>query len=55
MIIADLVQGSADDTAAINAAITAGGRCGQGCDSSTVTPALVYCVLLFREYLLVIY
>ncbi|KAH8589966.1 pectate lyase superfamily protein-domain-containing protein [Bisporella sp. PMI_857] len=35
-------DGSTDDTAAINAAITAGNRCGQGCDSSTVTPALVY-------------
>ncbi len=30
------------DTAAINAAISAGSRCGQGCDSSTTTPALVY-------------
>ncbi|KAK5017179.1 hypothetical protein LTR39_001690, partial [Cryomyces antarcticus] len=35
-------DGSTDDTAAINSAITAGHRCGQGCDSSTVTPALVY-------------
>jgi hypothetical protein len=35
-------DGTTDDTAAINAAITAGSRCGQGCDSSTVTPALVY-------------
>lgn len=36
-------DGVTDDTAAINAAITAGGgRCGQGCDSSTTTPALVY-------------
>ncbi|CAF9937605.1 MAG: hypothetical protein HETSPECPRED_000586 [Heterodermia speciosa] len=35
-------DGISDDTAAINAAITDGGRCGQGCDSSTVTPALVY-------------
>lgn len=32
-----------DDTNAINAAITDGGRCGGGgCDSSTVQPALVY-------------
>lgn len=31
-----------DDTAAINAAIQEGSRCGNGCDSSTVTPALVY-------------
>ncbi|RDW83246.1 glycoside hydrolase family 55 protein [Coleophoma crateriformis] len=35
-------DGSTDDTAAINKAITDGSRCGQGCDSSTVTPALVY-------------
>lgn len=35
-------DGSTDDTAAINAAITEGNRCGQGCDSSTITPALVY-------------
>ncbi|OOQ90434.1 exo-beta-1,3-glucanase Exg0 [Penicillium brasilianum] len=35
-------DGSTDDTAAINKAISSGGRCGQGCDSSTTTPALVY-------------
>ncbi|KAK2616513.1 hypothetical protein QQS21_000556 [Conoideocrella luteorostrata] len=35
-------DGSSDDTAAINNAITDGQRCGQGCDSSTTTPALVY-------------
>ncbi|KAG9247627.1 glycoside hydrolase family 55 protein [Calycina marina] len=35
-------DGTTDDTAAINSAITAGNRCGQGCDSSTVTPAIVY-------------
>ena len=35
-------DGSTDDTAAINKAITDGNRCGQGCDSSTVTPAIVY-------------
>lgn len=36
-------DGVADDTAAINRAITEGGnRCGFGCDSSTNTPALVY-------------
>lgn len=35
-------DGSTDDTAAINAAIADGGRCGQNCESSTVTPALVY-------------
>ena len=37
-----LGDGTTDDTAAINAAISDGSRCGQGCDSSTVTPALVY-------------
>jgi glucan 1,3-beta-glucosidase len=31
-----------DDTAAINNAILAGGRCGEGCGSSTTTPAVVY-------------
>lgn len=35
-------DGSTDDTAAINSAITAGSRCGNGCDSSTITPAIVY-------------
>jgi len=35
-------DGVTDDSAAINAAISSGGRCGQGCDSSTTTPALVY-------------
>ncbi|CAK5264005.1 unnamed protein product [Mycena citricolor] len=35
-------DGVHDDTAAINAAITAGGRCGQGCNSSTVSPAVVF-------------
>ncbi|GLI71866.1 hypothetical protein PoHVEF18_000033 [Penicillium ochrochloron] len=35
-------DGSTDDTAAINKAISSGGRCGKGCDSSTTTPALVY-------------
>ena len=35
-------DGVTDDTAAINSAVTAGNRCGQGCDSSTVTPAIVY-------------
>ena len=35
-------DGSTDDTAAINSAITDGNRCGQGCDSTTTTPALVY-------------
>ncbi|KAJ5682661.1 hypothetical protein N7462_005826 [Penicillium macrosclerotiorum] len=35
-------DGSTDDTAAINKAISSGNRCGKGCDSSTTTPALVY-------------
>ncbi|KAF5330865.1 hypothetical protein D9619_005867 [Psilocybe cf. subviscida] len=35
-------DGVTDDTAAINAAITAGNRCGQGCPSSTISPAVVF-------------
>ncbi|KAJ5096772.1 hypothetical protein N7456_007493 [Penicillium angulare] len=35
-------DGSTDDTAAINKAISSGDRCGKGCDSSTTTPAIVY-------------
>ena len=35
-------DGATDDTDAINAAIADGNRCGNGCDSSTVHPALVY-------------
>lgn len=35
-------DGSTDDTAAINSAVSDGNRCGQGCDSSTTTPAIVY-------------
>lgn len=35
-------NGVTDDTAAINAAISDGGRCGEGCASSTTTPAVVY-------------
>ncbi|KAJ5738694.1 hypothetical protein N7493_001849 [Penicillium malachiteum] len=35
-------DGSTDDTAAINKAISSGDRCGKGCDSSTITPAIVY-------------
>ncbi|RCI16482.1 hypothetical protein L249_1734 [Ophiocordyceps polyrhachis-furcata BCC 54312] len=35
-------DGQTDDTAAINAAINYGGRCGVGCPSSTTRPAIVY-------------
>ncbi|KAF7325959.1 hypothetical protein MKEN_00446800 [Mycena kentingensis (nom. inval.)] len=35
-------DGVTDDTDAINAAISAGTRCGQGCQSSTLTPAVVF-------------
>ncbi|KAG6810586.1 hypothetical protein H0H92_011220 [Tricholoma furcatifolium] len=36
-------DGVTDDTNAINAAISSGGRCaGGGCQSSTLTPAVVY-------------
>ncbi|KAL7974408.1 glycoside hydrolase family 55 protein [Trichoderma sp. SZMC 28014] len=35
-------DGVTDDTAAINAALSDGNRCGSGCDSSTTTPAIVY-------------
>ena len=35
-------DGVTDDSDAINAAISSGNRCGQGCDSSTVVPAQVY-------------
>lgn len=35
-------DGVTDDTAAINGAITQGNRCGEGCDSSTTTPAIVF-------------
>jgi len=34
--------GATDSTAAINAAIADGSRCGLGCDSTTITPAIVY-------------
>lgn len=37
-----LGDGKADDTDAINKAVSDGARCGQGCDSSTISPALVY-------------
>lgn len=37
-----LGDGKTDDTDAINDAISSGNRCGRGCDSSTVSPALVY-------------
>lgn len=35
-------DGSTDDTAAINSAISSGNRCGNGCDSSTTSPAIIY-------------
>ncbi|CUS11856.1 unnamed protein product [Tuber aestivum] len=35
-------DGTTDDTVAINNAIADGGRCGRGCDSSTIAPALIY-------------
>ncbi|KAA1476062.1 beta-1,3-glucanase [Dentipellis sp. KUC8613] len=35
-------DGVTDDTAAINAAISQGGRCGNGCGSSSTTPATVF-------------
>jgi hypothetical protein len=35
-------DGATDDTAALNACLAQGNRCGKGCDSSTVTPALLY-------------
>ncbi|KAG9121235.1 hypothetical protein FRC07_002899, partial [Ceratobasidium sp. 392] len=35
-------DGKTDDTDAIQLAIADGGRCGEGCPASTVTPALVY-------------
>ncbi|KZT57414.1 glycoside hydrolase family 55 protein [Calocera cornea HHB12733] len=35
-------DGVTDDTAAINAAISSGTRCGDGCASSTTAPALVF-------------
>lgn len=35
-------DGSTDDTAALNACISMGDRCGLGCDSTTVTPALLF-------------
>ncbi|EMC95018.1 glycoside hydrolase family 55 protein [Baudoinia panamericana UAMH 10762] len=35
-------DGVTDDTSALNNATTDGNRCGLGCDSSTITPAIVY-------------
>ena len=37
-----LGDGKADDTDAINKAVSDGPRCGKGCDSSTISPALIY-------------
>jgi hypothetical protein len=37
-----LGDGIHDDTAAINLAISSGGRCGPNCRSSTIFPAIVY-------------
>lgn len=42
LFLLSLGNGVTDDTAAINRAIQDGGRCGQGCESSTVTPAVIY-------------
>lgn len=35
-------DGQADDTEAINRAISDGNRCGDGCNSSTIHPAIIY-------------
>jgi glucan 1,3-beta-glucosidase len=35
-------DGASDDTAALNACLSMGNRCGQGCDSTTITPAMLY-------------
>ncbi|KAJ7079290.1 pectate lyase superfamily protein-domain-containing protein [Mycena belliarum] len=35
-------DGVADDTDAINKAISDGGTCGKGCSSSTISPAVIY-------------
>lgn len=35
-------DGKTDDTAAIQQAIAEGGRCGEGCPATTVTPGLIY-------------
>lgn len=35
-------DGVTDDTTCINLAISSGGRCGENCGSSTVSPALIY-------------
>jgi hypothetical protein len=41
-LISHLGDGVTDDTAAINLAISDGGRCGVSCGSSTIYPAFVY-------------
>lgn len=35
-------DGISDDTFCINTAISSGDRCGSGCGSSTIVPALIY-------------
>lgn len=35
-------DGTTDDTAAINRAVSEGNRCGEKCDSTTTSPALIY-------------
>ena len=42
-VLTCLGDGTTDDTAAINSAIAfPGDRCGEGCDSATTSPALIY-------------
>lgn len=42
LLCMDVCSGVTDDTNAINQAISQGNRCGQGCGSSTISPAVVY-------------